>query len=291
MKNAAQPKGPPAFFSPQVLEARRFYLDLAPPMDKPVAVVSGGYERCAPDYVIQRTTFPYHAIEFVAQGKGSLRLAEKEYLLRPGTAFFYGPGIAQYISTDSTETLEKYFVNFTGKHAVELLRQHAMAPGNVARGFAPAEIQSIFDDMIQNALKASRFSPRICELLLEQLILKLAECRMPWEAAQTPAFATYQRCRRHIQSHYLRLRTQAQAARECHVDPAYLCRLFRRYDHQTPYQYLMRLKMNQAAERLQNPGTLVKKVAAELGFSDPFYFSRAFKSVFGLSPDGFRRLR
>ena len=82
-----------------------------------------------------------------------------------------------------------------------------------------------------------------------------------------------------------------QVARECHVDRAYLCRLFRRYDQQTPYRFLMRLKMNLAAERLQHPGVLVKQVAAQLGFDDPFHFSRTFKSMFGVSPQRFRRLR
>jgi AraC-like DNA-binding protein len=35
---------------------------------------------------------------------------------------------------------------------------------------------------------------------------------------------------------------------------------------------------------MQTPGALVKQVAAELGFDDPYHFSRSFKSVFGLSP-------
>jgi len=43
-----------------------------------------------------------------------------------------------------------------------------------------------------------------------------------------------------------RLTSVAQAVRECHVDAAYLCRLFRRFDQQTPYQHLMRVKMNAA---------------------------------------------
>ena len=122
-------------------------------------------------------------------------------------------------------------------------------------------------------------------------MLKIAESLSTWEAAQSPAFATYQRCRQHIQAGYARLTGLAEIARQCHVAPAYLCRLFRRYDHQTPYQFLMLLKMSLAAGRMQNPGILVKQVAAELGFADPFHFSRAFKSVFGLSPDAFRRLR
>jgi AraC-like DNA-binding protein len=36
---------------------------------------------------------------------------------------------------------------------------------------------------------------------------------------------------------------------------------------------------------------LVKQVAEETGFADPFHFSRVFKSIPGLSPDIFRRMR
>jgi AraC-like DNA-binding protein len=75
------------------------------------------------------------------------------------------------------------------------------------------------------------------------------------------------------------------------VNNAYLCRLFRRYDHQSPYQYLLRLKMNHAAGRLKQPDALVKQVAEETGFADQFHFSRVFTSVFGLSPAAFRGLR
>ena len=291
MKKPAVAKAPPAFFSPQVREVRRFYLDLAPAATKPVAVVCGGCECCAPDYAIHRSTFPYYSIEFVAGGKGVLELAGKDFSLLPGAVFSYGPRTAHRIATDAADPLVKYFVDFTGRQAVRLLRQCGLAPGSVARAFALGEIQSIFDDMIANALKSSRFGWRICDVLLEHLILKLGDCLTPWEAAETPAFATYQRCRQHIQSQHLRLSAQSQIAKECHVNAAYLCRLFRRYDHQTPYQYLMRLKLNRAAERLQDPGTLVKQVAAELGFCDAFHFSRVFKSVFGVSPETFRRLR
>jgi len=49
--------------------------------------------------------------------------------------------------------------------------------------------------------------------------------------------------------------------------------------------------MNHAAERLQQSGALVKQVAEEAGFADPFHFSRVFTSVFGLSPLAFRGLR
>ena len=284
------PQSQPEFFSPQVREATRFYLDLAPPNTCRLVAVCGGREHCTPDYAIHRADFPYFAVEFVAQGKGSLNLAGREYTLVPGTIFTYGPGVPQHITGNAAHSLVKYFVDFTGSQAPRLLAEYVLSPGRVTRVSDPGEIQDAFDNLIHNGLKNSRYSYRLCEVLLEYLLLKIADLSVPGNAAQSPAFATYRRCRRHIQTHYARLKTLAQISKQCHVDPAYLCRLFRRYDHQSPYQFLLRLKMNQAAGRLLDPGTLVKQVAAELEFEDPCHFSRAFKSVFGLSPEAFRRL-
>jgi AraC-like DNA-binding protein len=281
----------PDFFSLQVREAQRFYLDLAPPSSELIAVLCGGYEQCAADYSIHRQNFPYYSIEFVARGKGTVTLAGQEYPLTIGTVFSYGPGISHDITTHPADPLGKYFVTFTGSKALETLEQNGLGPGRIGRVFMPAEIQEVLDDLIRNGLKHTFFSASLCLKLLEYLILKIAETLVPWHGVETPAFATYQRCHRFIRSNYSRIRTMTEVADDCHVDPAYLSRLFRRYAHQSPYQFLMRLKMNLAAERLQNPEVLVKQVAAQLGFNDPFHFSRAFKKVFGLSPDEFRRLQ
>ena len=281
----------PAFFSQQVRAAQRFYLNLAPPASRRVAVVCGGCEHCAPDYAIHRETFPYYSVELVARGQGALTLAGGQFDILPGSVFSYGPDVPHAITTSASEPLVKYFVDFTGRQALQLLREHELAPGSVRRVAVPGESLAICDALIENGLKNTRFSSPICDSLLECLILKTAELLVPGDAIQSPAFATYQRCRQHIQTHYGKLKTLAEIARQFHVDPAYLCRLFHRYDHQTPYQSLMRLKMNLAAERLGSPGTLVKQVATELGFDDPCHFSRAFKSVFGVSPEAFRQLR
>jgi AraC-like DNA-binding protein len=148
---------------------------------------------------------------------------------------------------------------------------------------------NIFDDLISNGLRNTPFSGRIAVLQLDHLLLKIDETKIPFGSSATPAFASYRRCRQWIEDHPLELKTLGQIASECHIDPAYLCRLFRRFDHQSPYQYLLRLKMGRAANRLQTAGTTVKQVADEMGFSDPFHFSRLFKKTIGLPPAKFVR--
>ena len=277
----------PGFFSAQISEAKRFYFDFQPSPRIPLAVVCGGCEHCTADFVIQRRSFPYWSVEFVAQGKGRLTLGGHKAELVPGTLFAYGPGVAQHIVGDPQRPMVKYFVDFTGRQAAALLTRHALRPGSVRQTSAPSEILTLFDDLIRSGLRVTPFTARILALQIELLLLRVAETRMPAGAAATPAFATYQRCRRFIEQKYRTLRTVEEVAAACHVQPAYLSRLFQRFDHHSPYRYLLRLKMDYAADRLVNSALLVKQAADELHFADAYHFSRAFKKVHGLSPAKF----
>ncbi len=250
------PASPPAYFSLQVTGARRFYLNLNPAPGTRLALVSGGVEQCAPDYVIRRSSFPFYAIEFVARGCGRLKIGPVEHPLRPGSVFSYGPGVAHEISTDPCQRLTKYFADFAGVQAARLLRSCDLEPGTLSQVFPPWEIQPLFDEFIRCGLRGTPQTPHICARLLEGLLLKVAESRAPLPGREALAFTTYTRCREHLRRHFLRLRSLKQLAAECHVDVAYLCRLFKQYDHQTPYHEVQRLKMNFAAERLQSPETL-----------------------------------
>lgn len=278
----------PDFFSLQIAEAKRFYLELQPSAKAPLAVVSGGCEHCAPDYEIHRDRFPYWSVEFVAQGKGALRLGPYACDLAAGALFAYGPGIAQDIVSDARQPLVKYFVDFSGRRAKPLLEQYAPAPGAIVQTAAPSEVLGLWDALIREGLKETPYARRSCALLLELLLVKIAETAVPPGAAASPAFATYRRCKQHIEDRWLQLRSLEQLAAECHVDASHLCRLFQRFDHQSPYQYLLRLKMNYAAKRLQELAP-VKQITEEVGFGDPFHFSRVFKSVMGVPPSQFAR--
>jgi len=282
---------PPEFFSPEVSAARRFYGDLKPSPRHRLIVVCGGLEHCTPDYSIHRATFPYYSIEYVARGAGELKLKGHIHLLQPGSLFAYGPGIRQDIRGTRADPLVKYFVDFAGTEATRLLRRCGLEPGRTAQVFPPHALAPLFDEIIESGSQVTSEGAQLCARLLECLALKIAAQRAPTGGTATLSFITYHHCRRHIEKHFLRLRTLEEIAAECHLNTAYLCRLFRRYDSQTPYQHLLRLKVHHAAQRLQQPGVLVKQVAEETGFLDPFHFSRVFRKILGLSPLAFRALR
>src|ERR1017187_1731300 len=259
MKRSAQAQstaaGAPEFFSPQVSEARRFYLNLNPPKQAPLTVVCGGCEHCAPDYEIHRSTFPFYSIEYVVRGCVSLKLQNRRHALQAGSVFSYGPGVRQDMVADPSEPPVKYFVNFAGVKSREILRRCHLPPGSVSQIFPPNEIQDLFDELIRCGQRGRRQSAELCAKLLECLVLKMSESRAPRAGVETLSFTTYQQARQHIEKNFQRLKTLRQIAQECHVDAAYLCRLFQRYDHQSPYQFLMRSEEH--TSELQSPMYLV----------------------------------
>lgn len=279
----------PKFISTRVSDARRYFLNLSPDRDVDLVVVCGGVERCTPDYVIERSRFPYVGIEFVAEGMGTLQLAGKTYSLRPGTAFAYAPGVAHRITNNPEFPMLKYYMDFSGKESRSLLKKSALGGWEAVQVSSPAEITDIFELIHRNGALPTGCTAAICVHLLSLLILKITELAVPFGAVETPAYPTYQRIRRHLEDHYLEIQSVKEMAAACHVNASYLCRLFQRFADQRPNQLLLKLKMNRAAALLLEADVSVKQVASTLGFSDPFHFSRSFKRVYGLSPASFIR--
>jgi AraC-like DNA-binding protein len=55
-----------------------------------------------------------------------------------------------------------------------------------------------------------------------------------------------------------------------------------------PMQFFLRTKVQAAAKELYYTTTPIKDIAASYGIDDPYYFSRLFKSIMGISPKQFR---
>jgi AraC-like DNA-binding protein len=290
MAEAPMEKRPPPFLSNQITAARRFYLDLAPSRRRPLAVVCGGWEQCARDFAIDRRRFPYFALEFVVAGRGEVQLGGQTWLLAPGTVFAYGPGVAHRIRQDPEAPFLKYFVDFTGSRGRQLLSQAMLAPGRALVASAPGDVRSLFDQLIRCGQAPHRVATRTTALLLEALILSITPAEPLAERSGRRALATFQRCSGYLESHFLEIHSIETVAIACHIDGAYLSRLFRRFAGQTPLHYLQKLQMNWAAEKLHASDLLIREIADELGI-DPFQFSRTFKRVQGVSPSEFIKVR
>lgn len=70
---------------------------------------------------------------------------------------------------------------------------------------------------------------------------------------------------------------------------SYLSKLFKQYRGISPSEYLTKLRIEKAKLLMDdNPEILTKTLAPMVGFSDPFYFSKTFKKITGITPKEYK---
>ena len=284
---------PPRLLSRQVSEARYFFLNLAPARTEKLAVALGGCETANPDYAMDRRHLAYLGLEYVAEGAGSVTLDGVRHPLKAGSLFVYSRDTHCEIRTDPRKPLVKYFVCFAGNDAVRKLATAGLTPGKVRVVQTHAEIRSVFEDIILEGQHPTPFSRDIAATLFQLLLLKIksASARGPKRNERESARESFMRCKSLIDANAEKLSTLQEVAATAGVEASNVCRLFRRYQGTSPYQYLLRRKMSLAAAHLVERGGLVKEAALRVGFTDPYHFSRCFKSVHGVAPRALLRSR
>lgn len=89
---------------------------------------------------------------------------------------------------------------------------------------------------------------------------------------------------RYMYRNICRTLTLEQISQEFNLSKSYLNAIFQRYTRHSPMDFFIDLKMKEACKLLRSSQLHIYEVAQELGYADPYYFSRLFKKVVGISP-------
>ncbi len=80
----------------------------------------------------------------------------------------------------------------------------------------------------------------------------------------------------------------SEVAEYCCVSPCHLTHTFKAALGVSPIRYIQQMRVDRAKRLLADESLYVYEIAREIGFDDPFYFSRMFKRISGVSPGEFR---
>ena len=175
-----------------------------------------------------------------------------------------------------------------GRTAIELF-QDVFSRQTVARTREVARLQAALtahdpDDV---------FGSLRTDVLSMELLIELAGVAPRNSAARTLPPDTRERvvrARDYLDEHLsddVDLRT---LAREVALSPFHLARSFRQEVGESPHRYLVRRRLDRAAELLVSTPLTVTQVCHRVGFGSPAHFSQSFRHRFGLPPSVYRKL-
>ena len=92
-----------------------------------------------------------------------------------------------------------------------------------------------------------------------------------------------------MEENYREKLTLDEIAASCNISKSEFCRCFKQLMHQTPFDYLMRLRVRKSLPLLLDGSMSMTEVSAASGFSNPSYYAEVFRRYMDITPTGYVR--
>ncbi|MEH7235041.1 response regulator transcription factor [Bacillus sp. JJ1562] len=83
----------------------------------------------------------------------------------------------------------------------------------------------------------------------------------------------------------------AEAAEKANLSTSYFCKLFKKETGTNFSDYIVNIRLQEAARLLEHTSLRVSEIAKRMGYSDLPYFSNCFKKQNGMTPSQYRKIK
>ena len=239
------------------------------------------------DYYIKRDRCSNFILEYIVSGKGFIEIGGARYELTEGDVYLIPPGEAHEYGADKGNPYEKIWINFSSDMFMTVLSKFLLAGRFVFKNVP--HLRESFNYLIEtaeNSEKAQFVQTELCKTVFS-IFAELSKTS-PAELFAGSDFE--QRARKILGDAYSDVKVKDLAEKLC-VSEAHLIKHFKAAYGITPYQFLLRKKLDAAKELLLTTNLTVKEISIRLFFQNEHYFSNIFKEKIGISPTEFRKKR
>lgn len=229
---------------------------------------------------------------YVVSGKTHFFFSGEERIVTAGHMVLIQPRQEQHYVYYGEEKPEVYWVHFTGGSVKSILRRYGIPMDDpVFYSGASATYAYLFKEMIHELQTCRTGFEELLEMYLRQIFLLVQRTRQE----QKPSVSTYiqeevERARRYFNEHYNEPISIKDYAESRNMSVCWFQRNFKQNVNHTPMQYLLTIRVNNAASLLETTDYAMAEIAAIVGYEDPLYFSRLFRKLKGVSPTEYRKL-
>lgn len=227
---------------------------------------------------------PFNKLYLIESGEGCLQTETATVIMKPGMAYFVPTRTNHSYSCEKALTKLFFHLNLFKSDRYDLFRGierilEIPMPPNILESMQRAYAGNTFAD----GLIAREQLYRVLNLVVQQY--NLTQNRLPvYSKCVSDAIA-------YILSNLSAGLHVDVLAQRCYVSKSYLEKLFRKEVGVSVGKYIDDQLMRAAQEKLDQTNDSVAKIGQSLGFNDPYYFSRRFKQLCGITPLRYRRLR
>ena len=253
----------------------------------------GVNSRALPHAVLRPSGTDVSILEYAVSGRGFVRGRSGTFFTEPGDFLLFEPGVAQDYGMDvDVGRWDHIWFCFTARAAwYDLLDWPEPSPGILRLHVASRDLRRRLQARLESALAIAN-GPLARR---EEFVMNALEEVLLWCDTVNPRSeharldGRIRAALEHVCERYAEPLTVEGLAKIACLSPSRFSHLFRAQVGATPMQYLERQRIAHARSLLVMSASPVSRIAYEVGFASPFYFTRVFGRSVGMSPRAFRR--
>ncbi|THF73528.1 helix-turn-helix domain-containing protein [Cohnella fermenti] len=258
---------------------------------------------------------PYYELIVIADGTVHLEVSESRHTLQTGESlllmpwevhrgwnaqerqgqFFWvqfscNPDLQEFVLERASQ-LHIAHAERTELRTTEVHREDLLVLPRRQQSLQRYKLLGLFEQLVQTMKQSKDYFRFHATLLLGEILLLMAGDFLEQRqlgAASPASYLTFRALADHLNNFYESDVSKETLERVLERKYEYLCQVFKKYTGTTIHHYVHQLKIQRAKHLLEQTAKSVKEIAEEVGYPDPFYFSRIFKKLVGVAPQHYR---
>lgn len=284
-----------------------------------MGTIQSFYRHATPDFPLEVSYFaPYHIhqapglaeasdqmqISLVTGGQVEAHVGGNTYRLNTGDIFILRPYEVFTFRSTSLETKYvqlKFPMKLIAMPSEHFFQENFVQPIQSGMLIPPRLISpgdSLYDALLDalNRLDVDQEGTAAYTARLYSIVIELCTALMPYCTASGPKQVpgktgenVIYTCINYIRENFSQNLTLRELAALVHLQPNYLCALFKKKTGRTIFDYITRLRINSASKLLRSTNLPVNLIAGQCGFPSISFFTRKFTALHGCSPSVYRK--
>lgn len=254
-----------------------------------------GYEQCEPGHSFGPAARNHYLFHYVISGTGTLLAnnAKEEtvtYPIKSGQGFMIFPGQITTYYADSILPWEYTWIEFDGLRVKEALNLTDLSMNSPVYHSHSRDLREKLQEEMLYIAHHGKESPFHLIGHLYLFFDYLTQSSKSTKLVQSSKMSDYyiKEAIHYIEQNFQNNITIEEIAALCGINRSYFGKIFRKAIGRSPQEFLMNYRMVKATELLKLTSLSIAEIGCAVGYENQLHFSRAFKTIYGVSPREWR---
>ncbi len=231
-----------------------------------------------------------HILLYCVKGSGWAHISGKKYNITAGDFILLPANTSHEYAADEQTPWTIYWMHFKGASSVDFITMMLRRMGDHVASISFQENRQHLFEEIYTSLERGYSIDNLCYASLS-LQYFLGSCCFDNNynyLAKHDKKDSITLCINYLQKHIDKTLTLQQIAEAVNLSVSHFAALFKKSTGFSIIEYFNQLKTQKACQFLQFTDLRINEIADRLGIEDPYYFSRMFTKIVGVSPNKYR---